>query len=231
MKILIVEDERVAARGLERMLREQLGAKVTSVKIQATLTAGECFLLDNPIDLLMLDLNLNGEDGFELLKSAAAASFQTIVVSANTDRAIQAYEYGVLDFVAKPVNPDRLRRALERLETTVEASGNFARYVSIRKDETVVLVPLEEVLYFQGQDNYVKIQKKNGESEQHRKTLESLQKTLPPHFMRIHKSYLVDLREIEKILTLGGSKYEVQLKNGLTLPLSRTRYKELKERI
>ena len=94
MRILIVEDEKVAARGLERLLRELLGKKITSLKIQGNITASEYFLMDNPIDLLLLDLNLNGEDGFELLKSALAGSFQTIIVSANTDRALQAFEHG-----------------------------------------------------------------------------------------------------------------------------------------
>ena len=231
MRVLIVEDEKVAARGLERMLREILGTRLSTLKILGGFTAAEYYLLDNPIDLLLLDLNLNGEDGFDLLKTATAGSFQTIVVSGNTDRAVEAYDYGVLDFVPKPVNQERLTRALERMESAGEKSGNFARYLSVRKDETVELIALEKVSYFQGHDNYVIIQLKDGTQEKHRKTLESLEKILPPQFRRIHRSYLANIGEIARLHAHGGGKYEAELKSGELLPVSRARFKDLKESV
>lgn len=60
-----------------------------AVRIEAGLAASECFLLDNPVDVLLLDLDLDGQDGMALLHLAAAGSFQTIIVSANTDRALE----------------------------------------------------------------------------------------------------------------------------------------------
>mgnify|MGYP000975380847 FL=1 len=67
MRILIVEDETIAARGLEKMLREIYGKEITSLKVERSLVGSECFLEEHSIDLLFLDLNLDGREGFDLL--------------------------------------------------------------------------------------------------------------------------------------------------------------------
>ncbi|MDH5656702.1 MAG: LytTR family DNA-binding domain-containing protein [Spirochaetia bacterium] len=230
MRILIIEDEMVAARGIEKMLRDLIGDKIESLKIQSSLTSSEFFLLDYPVDLLFLDLNLNGEDGFEILKTAAAGSFQTIIISANTDRAIEAFQYGVIDFVAKPIQKERFKQALDRF-SNVMSYPEPLKYLSVKKDDRVLLVHIEEILYLEAFDNYVKIHMKNGNTEQHRKTLHSLEAILPDHFIRIHKSYILDFREVSNYIIRPGSKYFVELKNQTILPLSRIKYKELKDRL
>ena len=230
MRVLIVEDERVAARGLERMVKAIVGNSLQSLNIQSSLTASEFYIMDHPIDLLLLDLNLGGEDGFALLKMAAAGSFQTIVVSANTDRAVNAFEYGVLDFVAKPPSEERLRKAIDRMDRSTEAAGQPARYLSVPSNDTVQLISLTEVLFFQGQDNYVAIHLTNGETKRHRKTLDSLEKILPARFERVHKSFIVDLDRVDHIERHPGSKYELILPDEIVLPLSRGKYRELKSR-
>ncbi len=231
MHVLIVEDERVAARGLERLVREILGSRVQSLRVQPTLTASGCFLLDHPVDVLLLDLNLGGDDGFTLLRAATAQPFQTIVVSGNTDRAIEAFEHGVLDFVAKPASRDRLEQAFRRLDMAREIRGSAARFVTVRSDDSVVLVPIAEVLYFEGQDNYVLIHKRDDHTERHRKTLEALEKILPANFVRIHRSFLVDLDAVLELRSQAGGRHEAVLTSGDVLPVSRTRYREIRERL
>ncbi|MBK7227614.1 MAG: hypothetical protein IPH97_01775 [Ignavibacteriales bacterium] len=63
-------------------------------------------------------MNLNAKDGFELLKQVVSQSFHTIVISANINRAIEAFEYGVLDFIPKPYNIERLKAAFQRLQSS-----------------------------------------------------------------------------------------------------------------
>ncbi len=230
MKILIVEDEAVTARRLERMLREALGSKIHSLMLKESLIESEEFLFDHPIDLLMLDLNLNGENGFELLKTAAAGAFKTIVVSGNPERAIEAFDFGVIDFIPKPFDTERLQKALDRLESH-SRSTQSAKYLSIRKFGKMELIPIDQVLFFQGSGDYVEVHLKNGRVELHTKTLEALENLLPEPFERIHKSYIADLREMLQIRLYGGGKYELELKNGKRLPISRMKYKELKEKI
>ncbi len=227
MRILIVEDEKVAARGLQRMVEDFLGKEISWIGWEASLEASKASLAENPVDILLLDLNLNGENGFELLQGAVAGSFHTIVVSANEDQALRAFEYGVLDFVPKPVSAERLEKALNRVKDANYA-GKHAKYLPIRKPKGVVLINLEEVAYFRGDGNYVEIRLKTGVSEYHRQTLDSLAKVLPPQFSRIHRSYIVDRRGVRCVISHGGGMYDVELEGGAKLPLSRVHYKDFK---
>jgi two-component system, LytTR family, response regulator LytT len=228
VRILIVEDEKVAARGLQRMVREILGEEITWMGWEASLDASRFALAEKPVDVLFLDLNLNGENGFELLHGAVAGSFHTIVVSANEDQALRAFEYGVLDFVPKPVSEERLKKAISRIKDA-NYSGKHAKYLPIRKSGGVALIRLEDVSYFRGEGNNVEIRLKKGVSEYHRQTLDSLAKVLPPQFSRIHRSYIVDTRDVKGVISHGGGRYDVELKSGAKLPLSRIHYKDFKK--
>ncbi len=227
MNILIVEDERVAARRLERMVKEILGENLGTIHCIETLRNSETFITKYSIDVLFLDLNLNGQDGFELLKSAVSEPFQTIVVSANTDRAIEAYEYGVLDFVPKPFDKNRLIKAFERLERADAQVDHTAKMLVVRNLSRLQIVPVEQIRYLQGAGDYSEIHLYDGSSVLHNKSLEALMKILPDSFIRIHKSYITDLNYIANLRIYGGGKYECALKDGTMLPVSRTRYKEL----
>jgi two-component system, LytTR family, response regulator LytT len=229
MKVLIAEDEGLAARRLERIVTEILGPRLASLTVKESLQDAEEYLFEKPIDLLLLDLNLNGDDGYGLLRLAAAGSFQTIVVSANTDRALEAFQYGVLDFVPKPYEAERMRAALERLDRT-GASRPAAKYLSVRKHGKVELIPMDKVAWLAGAGDYVEVHLADGRMELHSKTLESLCAVLPPHFERIHKSYVVDMRGMRRIVLQGAGKYAMELASGALIPISRTKYRELKDR-
>ncbi|MBD3315392.1 MAG: response regulator [Chitinivibrionales bacterium] len=228
MNILIVEDERVAARHLERMVRDVLGDKIGEVHRRETLDDSEDCLSSNRIDVLLLDLNLQGQDGFDLLRRAVAESFQTIVVSANTDRALEAYEYGVLDFVPKPLDRERLSRAFQRLE---RPGGVSAKMLVIRNHGRLQIVPVEQISYLKGAGDYAEIHLYDGGLALHGKSLEQLERILPSHFVRIHKSYIADMHEALTLHVHGGGKYELETRQGLRLPVSRMRYRELRERL
>ena len=86
MKILIVEDEARIARRLKRMCNEFFGGSVESIQVCESLVQALTYLSAHEIDLLLLDLNLNGEDGFELLQRVTACAFHTIIISAYTEK-------------------------------------------------------------------------------------------------------------------------------------------------
>jgi len=92
LNLLIVEDEPPIARRIEKFVRAALGSQLGSVHVAQTLDEAEDHLSHTTVDVLLLDLNLHGRDGFELLARAVAGSFHTIVVSANTDQALRAFE-------------------------------------------------------------------------------------------------------------------------------------------
>jgi two-component system response regulator LytT len=181
--------------------------------------------------LLVLDLNLSGRDGFELLKLAVSGSFHTIVVSANTDRALEAFEYGVLDFIGKPFSRDRLRKALSRYKDTASRNDRPTKYLSVRQQNTLSLVPIHKIVYIQGARIYSEIRLDDGTARIHDKSLSLLLTLLPHHFIRTHKSYIVNLHCIQHFRSLGASRYELKLKTDEILPVSRARYKEIKHLI
>ncbi|AZJ35888.1 LytTR family DNA-binding domain-containing protein [Tenacibaculum singaporense] len=230
MNILIVEDESRIAKRIERMTRDILGDTLQSLKYANTLHEALRFIENNTLDLILLDLNLNGDNGFDLLTTAVSKSFHTIVISAYKNQAITAFEYGVLDFVPKPFNRDRLEQAINRISTKEKVTINTVKFLAVKKRQKVQLIPMEDVLYIKGAGVYTELFLKDEKKELHDKSLEKLEQLLSPSFERIHKSYLVKMTEIKEIIVEPGSKYIAELKNGTRIPIGRTKYKSIKEK-
>ncbi|WBA43945.1 LytR/AlgR family response regulator transcription factor [Hymenobacter canadensis] len=233
MKILLVEDEARIARRLERMTRDFFGSRLEAMTICDGLPPALHALETAPPDLLLLDLNLNGQDGFDLLKSVAAGAFHTIIISAYTEKAITAFAHGVLDFVPKPFTEERLAQAFARLTKTTTASkpSNSLQFLAVKKQGSLVLLDIKDLLYIKGAGIYTELHLQNGKKELHDKSLEKLAQLLPASFERIHKSYIVCLAQAERIIVHEGSSYQLLLKNGELLPIGRSRYKELRSKM
>lgn len=230
MKILIIEDEARIARRLQRMAISYFEQDVT-ITICDAVDKGLTYLENNTIDLLLLDLNLNGENGFDLLESVVSKSFHTIIVSAYADRAITAFEYGVLDFVPKPFDEIRLGQAFKRISQSLKTTEEPLRFLAVKKAGNIKLIELKDLLYIKGAGIYSELYLRNGNQVLHDKSLETLAQILPNTYQRIHKSYLVSLHLVERITIQPGSKYELILITGTVLPVGRSKYKELKKRM
>ena len=228
MHVLIVEDETRIAKRIARMTRSIFGDALQSLKHTDNLPSALAFIENNTLDLVLLDLNLNGENGFDLLATAVSESFHTIIISAYKEQAITAFEYGVLDFVPKPFNRDRLERAFQGIIAKEKLTTNKTKYLAVKKRQRVQLIPIEDVLYIKGAGAYTELFLADGRKELHDKSLEKLEHLLSHSFERTHKSYLVKLSEINEIITEPGSKYIAELKNGERIPIGRTKYKEIK---
>lgn len=227
MNILIVEDESRIAKRIERMTRDILADTLISLTHINTLQHALTFIENNELDLVLLDLNLNGQDGFDLLKTAVSGAFHTIVVSAYKDQAITAFEYGVLDFVPKPFNRDRLEQAFKRAAAK-ERTNSQIKYLAVKSRHRIQLISVEEVYYIKGAGAYTELFLADGGKELHDKSLDKLQQLLSESFERVHKSYLVRMSEVNQIIVSSGSKYVAELKNGAQIPIGRTKYKGLK---
>lgn len=230
MHILIVEDESRIAKRIERMTRDIFGNTLQSLKHINTLYEALRYIDNNSLDLVLLDLNLNGDNGFDLLTTAVSKSFHTIIISAYKEQAITAFEYGVLDFVPKPFNRDRLELALKKTITKKKIEKSEIKLLAIKKRHRIQLIPIEDVLYIKGAGAYTDLFLANGKKELHDKSLEKLEQLLSPSFERIHKSYLVKMSQINEIIVESGSKYIAELKNGERIPIGRTKYKDIKSK-
>jgi two-component system response regulator LytT len=223
LSIIVVEDEALVAKRLIRFITASLEAQPHSIRHAETLDDAQEYLGEKSIDLLMLDLNLNGQDGFNLLKTHLSASYNTIVVSANTDRALEAFELGVLDFVAKPFKQERIAKALQRALGR-DNGGKGIRSLSVEKRGFIELVALTDISYIRAAGHYSEIIMKDGTEHLHNKNLSKLLCLLPNNYQRVHRSHLVALNQVDKILKHAGSQYELILNGGNVIPLGRSYY-------
>ena len=229
MKILVIEDEASIQDRIVRLSKNILESKLESIHTADTLEEGTSMLKTHEIDLLLLDLNLNGKDGFEVLREVTSHAFHTVVISAYPERAIDAYELGVLDFITKPFDEDRLKLALDRVQgRSRNGREHFTKYLAIRKFGLIELVSLEDVNYVQADGGYSQLYLIDGRNEMHDKMLKDLCTLLPPSFERIHKSFVVNMKLLKGIHSKGSHKHFVVMQNGAEIPLSRSKYKELK---
>jgi DNA-binding LytR/AlgR family response regulator len=228
VRILIVEDETVVARRVEQFCRRILGDRLTNIRRLESFQAAQASLAESPIDLLLLDLNLGGHDGMALLEASVAGAFHTVIVSANTEHALRAFEYGVLDFVPKPFTEERLAQALGRMSGPGRGRGAATKYLAVKKPGRVVPVAVSDLVFIRGAGNYSELVLADGRRELHDKNLDKLHSLLAPDFERIHKSYLVRFSAVVALHAAEGSYHEVELKGGQRLPVGRSHYRDLR---
>lgn len=223
MKIAIVEDEAVVARRLERMVREIVGSDA-AIDVAPSLPAARA-LMTRPVDLVFLDLNLNGSDGFGLLEEAAASPFQTVVVSAHHDQALRAFDYGVADFVAKPWTAERLRLAVERASAP-RASHGRTRCVVVRKGRELRTIRVDDIVFIRGADDYSELHLADESVHLHEKSLTALESMLPETFARVHRSYIANLARVR-----GVRAAALVLEDDSVVPVGRVYRGAVRERL
>lgn len=221
MNILIAEDEAPAARRLERLVADILGPRVNKVLIAPTAETARQALAETRFDVLLLDLDLNGVDGFSLLSLSQDAT-RIIVVSARADRAIDAFDHAVVDFVTKPVSSPRLALALDRaMEKGALRRGAIS--LAVRSAGRIDLAAFSDIVALSGADDYVEVLLVDGRRFLHDTSLQDLERRLPPGFVRIHRSHIANTAHVRGVKTLPGRRRMLELSGGAVLPVSRSR--------
>jgi two-component system response regulator LytT len=228
MRVIIVEDEAVIARRLARLLRE-IGGIVGPIEIVSDFAAAGALAAARGDSLVFLDLNLHGRDGFDLLRQGLANGWRTVVVSAHAERAIEAFELGVVDFVPKPFTRERLALALSR--ATASAPDGRLRYLAALQGSGTTLVRLDEIVAIHGADDYSEIEVADGRRLLHRKSLQRLGGELPPSFVRVHRSHIVNLDRVLGLDRTDGGAWHLRLEDGGSLPVGRRALGELRKRL
>ena len=231
MKLLIVEDEPLLRQRLLRLCREIIGPAFAAEAVGSLVEAREQ-LRDRAFDGLLLDLNLAGHDGFALLHEAAAAAMHVVVVSGHGERALEAFELGVLDFVPKPFGRERLELALRRLQGGAPLSGARAlRRVAVWRARGVALVDVDQVTCIAAVPEGSELHLEDGSTELHAKPLERLLPLLPANFLRCHRTWIVNLAVVKTLHSARGSRSWLELNDGRELPVGRSRLLALRARL
>ena len=197
IRILIIEDEPPAARYIERCCRSVLHNDMDTISVAHTFEDAAAVIYKQDIDLCFLDLNLKGKSGYDLLKAAVSGSFHTIIVSAHTEQAVEAFKYGVLDFIPKPFDEEDIRNAIGRYSTIRAKEDVSTQYLSARKGNRSIVFSVLDVIYFKAADVYVEAHLIDGKIELITKTMDRLEQILPHPFFRIHRSYIASIPHIQ----------------------------------
>lgn len=229
-RVLIVEDEAPAHRRLRRLVLGTPGYEDAEVLVAESVREAVGHLEAGPWDVVLLDLELSGGDGFDLVgRFPSTPPTRTIVVSAHPQRAIEAFEHAVVDFVRKPVVASRLAQALGRVVEGHEPVDDGS--LVVRRRGQVEVVRLEQIACCSGADDYVELCLRDGRRLLHEVTLDALEARLPGMFVRVHRSHLVNLNHVEQVRDRGSEGRVVTLRGAFTVPVSRRRYAVVDERL
>jgi two-component system, LytTR family, response regulator len=190
-----------------------------------------------------------GLSGLQLASALLHLEFAPLIlfVTGYSEHAVAAFEQNALDYLVKPVSPERLaqslararerladleaRRRLRESVTRQAAEAPVVRRLPIRTDYAVRLLRVEEIVCALAHDQRVFVRTKSGEYRTYY-TLTQLESLLPSdQFLRIHDSCIVNLDAVEELLFLGNHAYRVRLTDNEQLPVGRRRYAELQRRL
>ena len=243
IRTMIVDDEDLA----RQVLREYL-SKHPEIEIVAECANGfeavKCASEHEP-DLLFLDIQMPKLDGFEVLQLLDPAP-AIIFVTAHDNHAIRAFEVHAVDYLLKPVSADRFKAALTRAEERLSGKtpsppvaamelaasarppSQFLDRIPVRDGTSVFIIPVAKLDYAEAQDDYVALVSA-GKKHLKQQTISSLEAALDPsRFLRIHRSYIVNLERVLKIEPYGKDTHVAVLAGGVQLPVSRAGHARLR---
>jgi two-component system, LytTR family, response regulator len=243
LKALIADDEPLARERLSFLLSGQEEVEV----------AGECrngkeviaALKKSRFDVLFLDIQMPGRNGFEVIEQIGPAQMPvTVFVTAHNEYAVQAFEVHALDYLTKPVEPERLQATLVRVRERIASQAalmtheqmksllnnlenggvprqDFPKRLLVHNGARDSFVNVNEIDWIEAADYYACLHV-GTKSFMLRETIKELSNTLDPaKFVRIHRSVIVNVEQVSEIFREGQSEGSVVLKNGQRLRMSK----------
>jgi two-component system, LytTR family, response regulator len=238
VRALIVDDEPLARRGVALRLEKFQDVEIVGECADGS-SAVECILELTP-DVVFLDVQMPGMDGFEVLRSLPRENLPSVIfLTAYEQHALRAFEVHALDYLLKPVNDDRFREAVQRAREAGSSDSrtraaerilemlerNSDKYVSrfpVRVGSRIQLVRAEEIDWIAAAGDYAELHG-GGRSHLLRETMNSLEQKLDPsQFLRIHRSKIVRAQCIRELQLIDNREYLVKLSDGSEHRSSRT---------
>lgn len=244
LKVVIIDDEKLARDLIKSFLNSYSDIEI----------AAECengfegikSINEHKPDLIFLDIQMPKLNGFEMLE-LIDDNLNIIFSTAYDQYALKAFEVNAVDYLLKPFPRERFDDAVKRVigrieksEPTIQNRKDFAnKFVSkdeilkrivVKHNQKIVIIPIEQIIYLEAQDDYVKIVTKDA-SLLKQNRMKFFEEHLPDSFVRIHRSYLVNINSIKQIDLIGKDSHAVLLKDGKQLPVSKNGYVKLREMI
>ena len=238
----IIDDEPKVANGLKIIIEKYLAKKIRVVFVAFSVKEAVPQINMHKPSIVFLDVEMPGENGFELFKHFHDPGFKVVITTAYKEYALKAIKFSAVDYLLKPVNHVELLEVLKKiekqqeqmphkfeLETLVANLNNGAETtpkIAFPTQTGIEFVKVNNIVYCQAENTYTTIYTSLNESILVTRTLKSVEEMLPEKlFVRIHKSYLVNINYIKSFSRTGSQG--VILENGLFLPVAATKSKEI----
>ena len=255
MRVFLVDDEPLALKRLSRLLREMNRAQIIGQETDAQIALDKLNCLDKQsLDAVFLDVQMPELNGFELL---AKLDWQPLVVFATAydQYALQAFEVNSIDYLLKPIEPEKLERALRKLErflTTDQPAPDlqatirqiadswtnqkkdFPARIASKLGEKIRFVELAQITHFYAEDKLTFAAAAAGGNFIVDRTIAELERELnPAKFVRIHRATLLNLDYVEEINSWFGGRLAVKIRDNkrTQLTVARDRVRDLKEKL
>jgi len=241
IRAILVDDEDLA----RQVIREMLAAH-PEVEVIAECSNGfdaVRLVAELKPDIIFLDIQMPKLDGFEVLE-LIGDDFAVIFATAYDQHALRAFEFHAIDYLLKPFRAERFEAALDRarqrigkkmaprpleLSASSRVPGQYAERIVVKDGTRVQIIPVSKLDYAEAQDDYVALAAQ-GKKHLKQQTISSLEGALDPKdFVRIHRSYVVNLERVTRLEPYGKDSHVVTLTDGTRLPVSRAGYTRLKE--
>jgi two-component system LytT family response regulator len=244
IRAIIVDDEELA----RQILREFLSSHPEVELVAECANGFEAVkaVAELKPDLVFLDIQMPKLDGFEVLELIGNET-AVVFVTAHDNFAIRAFEVHAVDYLMKPVGAGRFEAALKRAKERLEGKGpsnaaspadlaaaarppaQYLERIPVRDGARVFIIPVAKLDYVEAQDDYVALAS-DGKKHLKQQTIASLETSLDPsRFLRVHRSYIVNLERVAKIEPYSKDSHVAVLTTGAQLPVSRAGYARLRE--
>ncbi len=251
IRVLIVDDEPLARRGIRQLLEPEKDFEIVGEAANGREAVSAIEKLAP--DLVFLDIQMPLLDGFSFIEKLGAGLLPEIVfITAYDEHAIRAFEINALDYLLKPINPERFQKTLNRvreqikngrtkdidhrlsalLQSLESAKLNpeqtvYLDRIAVKDAGRITLVDVNEIDWISSEGNYVQLHAK-GKTHLLRETMDGIERKLNPQkFLRLRRSTIVRVEEIKELTPLFNGEFELVLKNGTKLSSSRRYRKNL----
>jgi two-component system LytT family response regulator len=247
IRVVIADDQPMARDRLVSLLAAEPGVELAGSAASGP-EAVDCILHKTP-DLVFLDLQMPGMDGFGVIETIGIKRMPpTVFVTAHDEYAVRAFEVQAIDYLLKPFGRHRFQSALARArryldrERQGEMAGRLAELLQpgrsvpgerllVKTGGRILFVDVESIDWVEAEGNYVRLYTKD-QVHLMRETMNGLLDKIGAHrFSRIHRSRIVNITRVKELLIAGGGDYQVVLRDGTTLGLSRMYRDALQEQL
>jgi two-component system LytT family response regulator len=228
VRIVIADDELLARQRLVRLVEAMEEHEVVAVCASAAELLEA--LQDEPVDMALLDVDMPGTTGLELAQQLEQQGISIVFVTAHAEHALEAFEVGALDYVVKPVEAERLAKALQRVRARVEIRAPSPGPLALPGGRGIRLLQPDELIHAEVDGSGVVVHTPSGPVHTEW-TLAELERRLPAErFVRVHRRALVALAAIEWLESKEGVQV-LRLRSGARVQVSRGGSRALRRRL